>query len=313
MSSTIALCIPAYNAAAYLPTLLSSATKQIFPFDEILVYNDCSTDNTSGIAKALGAIVIEGDINMGCSTGKNRLAAIAKSDWLHFHDADDDLLPNFTQAAYRWVNKNEVADIILMHFQYKDFVTHQLMGEPDYNVEELKINPIKFNIINKVVNFALIKKSSFLAIAGFNTDPNVLYNEDRAFYTKAAIKGLTFDYEPELTCINYYYPGSMSAGNKAKCAKAALNVWTALSEQTGGKYYEEIAGQLLNNATYAATAKDWKSVKRSVSMAKDIYPDIYPAGSKLFRLLYKISPYYSFIFREIVIKYFTMKRIKTLG
>ena len=197
MSSTIALCIPAYNAAAYLPTLLSSAKNQVFLFDEILVYNDCSTDNTADIARRLGATVIEGDINMGCSIGKNRLAAIAKSDWLHFHDADDDLLPNFTQAAHTWINKTKVADIILMHYQYKDFITHQLLGESDYNVEELKKDPVKFNIVNKVVNFAIIKKTSFLNIGGFNTDPSVLYNEDRAFYTKASINGLTFDYEPD--------------------------------------------------------------------------------------------------------------------
>ena len=37
-ASMIALCIPAYNAAIYLPRLLNSAAQQTSPFDEILVF-----------------------------------------------------------------------------------------------------------------------------------------------------------------------------------------------------------------------------------------------------------------------------------
>ena len=101
---SLALCIPAYNAALLLPKLLTSAREQAIPFDEILVYNDCSTDNTAEVARQYGATVVEGDVNSGCSTGKNRLAEVATSDWLHFHDADDDLLPNFTTVAHRWIS-----------------------------------------------------------------------------------------------------------------------------------------------------------------------------------------------------------------
>lgn len=308
--SSIALCIPAYNAAEYLPRLLQSAKAQVIPFDEILVYNDCSTDNTKEIAEKFGATVIEGNVNSGCSTGKNRLAEIAKSDWLHFHDADDELLPNFTNVAHKWMNKPITSDIILMHYQYRDFITQQLMGEPDYTVEEITSDPVRFTITKKVVNFAVIKKVSFLNIGGFNIDASVLYNEDRAFYTRASIAGLSFDYEPELTCINYYYPASMSANNKARCARAALNVWKLVKEKTGEKFNKEIAEQLLANATYAATAKDWKTVNSSVQMAITIFPSVVPLGSRYFQWLYKVVPKKSFFIREILIKYFTEKRRK---
>jgi glycosyltransferase involved in cell wall biosynthesis len=52
--------------------------KQQIPFDEILVYNDCSTDDTAVIAREYGATVITGDVNIGCSAGKNSLAIVAK-------------------------------------------------------------------------------------------------------------------------------------------------------------------------------------------------------------------------------------------
>jgi glycosyltransferase involved in cell wall biosynthesis len=64
-SSTIALLIPASNAARYLPRLLESAVRQCKPFDEIWVYDDCSVDNTAEVAERCGARVIRGDVNRG--------------------------------------------------------------------------------------------------------------------------------------------------------------------------------------------------------------------------------------------------------
>src|SRR5665647_1284501 len=131
--TTLTLCIPAYNAAAYLPTLLIAAKSQKIPFDEILVYDDCSTDDTASIVNNFGVTLIRGDVNKGCSTGKNTLASVAKSEWLHFHDADDLILPNFTEVAHRWIKKEDAPDIVLLHYQYQNFINGESLGEPDYN------------------------------------------------------------------------------------------------------------------------------------------------------------------------------------
>lgn len=309
-NNTLALCIPAYNAASLLPKLLASAADQHIPFDEILVYNDCSTDKTAEVAKSYGAVVVEGDVNRGCSSGKNRLAEVAKSNWLHFHDADDDLLPNFTTVAHRWIDSSNPPDIILMHYHYKVYGTNEFILEPHYDIAALKADPVKFSITDKLVNFAVVKKEPFLEIGGFNTNPEVLYNEDRAFYTRATINGLTLDYEPELTCINYYYEGSMSVKNRAKCAQATWHVWDNVIENTNGLYNKEIAGQLLNNAAFAASAKDWATVKKSIYTAHNIYPLANPGGSKWFKRAFLISPYLSFFLREWVIDNLTSKRKK---
>lgn len=307
-SNTLALCIPAYNAALLLPKLLISAKAQTIPFDEILVYNDCSTDNTSEVARQYGAMVIDGDKNRGCSTCKNNLAEVANSNWLHFHDADDDLLPNFTQVAHRWINKENAPDIILMHFHYVVSGTNQFISEPNYDMEAIIADPIRFNITNKLVNFAIIKKESFLRIGGFNTDLNVLYNEDRAFYSRATINGLSLGYDPELACINYWHESSMSGGNRAKCSKAALHVWKYVIENTGVKYSKEIAEQLLANAAFAASAQDWQTAKLSVKIANKIYAKADPGGSVLFKILYAISPINAYLWREWLLRHVLRKR-----
>src|ERR1051326_8043102 len=113
---TLAMLIPAYNAAGYLPRLLDSAMRQTQPFDEIWVYDDCSNDGTAAVAERYGARGVRGDINCGCSHGKNRLAAETSCDWIHFHDADDELMPNFVECARTWMSDGRF-DVVLFAYE----------------------------------------------------------------------------------------------------------------------------------------------------------------------------------------------------
>ena len=124
---TIALLIPAYNAAPWLPRLLASAKAQTRPFDAIWVYDDCSTDDTAEVAKTNGAQVLLGTVNKGCSAGKNALAAHVDDDWLHFHDADDELLPNFVALANSWIDRG-APDVVLFDYEYRDNETGELLA-----------------------------------------------------------------------------------------------------------------------------------------------------------------------------------------
>jgi glycosyltransferase involved in cell wall biosynthesis len=95
----LSLCIPAYNAEKHLARLLSSVNAQTQPFDEVLVYDDASTDRTAAIAAEYGSRVVSGRTNVGCSRGRNILAREARGEWIHFHDADDAMAPDFVAMA----------------------------------------------------------------------------------------------------------------------------------------------------------------------------------------------------------------------
>ncbi|MGH7884939.1 MAG: glycosyltransferase family 2 protein, partial [Thermodesulfobacteriota bacterium] len=138
LNSRIALCIPAYNAEKYLPRLLESANSQTILFDEILVYNDCSTDMTEEVAMQYGAKVINGDINKGCSYGKNKLTEITNCKWIHFHDADDELYPNFVETAQKWIKKPDCPDVILFSYEYRDHETGNLLSTRHYDSNKLR-------------------------------------------------------------------------------------------------------------------------------------------------------------------------------
>ncbi|HVV54565.1 MAG TPA: glycosyltransferase family 2 protein [Mucilaginibacter sp.] len=302
---TLALCIPAYNAEKYLPKLLQSAKAQAIPFDEILVYNDCSTDDTAQVAEQYGAKVVNGDINRGCSYGKNALAGVIKSDWVHFHDADDDLLPEFTKLVHQWINNSgQDQDVLLLNFDYIDFASGALLGRPNHNVAELQKDPLRYAIKNKIVNFGVYRLSSFLAAGGFDLDENVLYNEDNAFHQRLAKQGLKFDYLPGITCINYRYQASMSASNRLKCARANYHVLAKTASTHGDIYPQELAGQLWICIASLASCQDWSYVRKALALTKKLGYRSPSEGDQFFRNLARIYPFLAVWTREKIIRLF---------
>jgi glycosyltransferase involved in cell wall biosynthesis len=71
----ILVCIPAFNAAKNIADVIERAKKFA---DEIVVYDDGSSDQTRDIVKASGATVIRNPINRGYGAAIKRLFRIAK-------------------------------------------------------------------------------------------------------------------------------------------------------------------------------------------------------------------------------------------
>jgi glycosyltransferase involved in cell wall biosynthesis len=303
--STLALCIPAYNAEKYLPLLLTSAARQIIPFDEILVYNDCSTDNTSVVAEQYGVRVIQGDVNRGCSHGKNILAQNTRCDWIHFHDADDELLPNFTTLAHRWMQAPQCPEVILFNYEYRDYDSRNLLSIRHFDKAEIAKDIIAYTINEQINPFCgLYKKTSFFQAGGYDTDPLVLYNEDKAFHIRLAINGLTFSAENEISIINYRIKTSMSASNVLKCAWANYHVLEKTAATHGNIYPLELSQQLWNCIVTLAACQDWAYVQKAVQLSKKLGYNFSPTGNKRFRTLTMLNPYLAVWFQEKMIRLF---------
>ena len=301
--STLALCIPAYNASNYLPRLLLSAKNQAIPFDEIIVYNDCSGDDTAKVAEHYGAKVINGDVNQGCSFGKNVLAEKTSCQWIHFHDADDELLPNFTLLAHKWMNYENCPDVVLFDYEYRDNDTHELLFVRKFDKENLENDPISYAIQEQINPFCgLYKKDPLLKIGGYDIDPLILYNEDKAFHIKLAINNLTFSVEKEISIINYRVGSSMSVTNQLKCALAQYHVLANIAVTHGELYPIEISNKLWENIASLAAAQNWKYVKMALALANKLGHPHSNKGNTLFNALTHIDPFRAVWLREKMIR-----------
>jgi len=302
---TIALLIPAYNAAEFLPRLLTSAAQQSRSFDSIWVYDDCSSDDTAAVAKEFGANVLSGDVNKGCSVGKNALAAQVEADFLHFHDADDDLKPNFTERAHHWI-RNDPKDVVLFAYEFRDYDTDELISTRVFDPADVSADPRSYTIREQVNPFCgLYRRSSYLRSGGYDEDPDVLYNEDVAFHIRLAFAGLTFAADETVTVVNYRRGDSMSSANQLMCHIAHFAVMKkVLNYENASDYHPEIAANLWKVSGLMAANGDWNNADYAALLAKQLAPITPAAGSAWFRVMSQYSPTLALRTREAAVRIF---------
>jgi glycosyltransferase involved in cell wall biosynthesis len=306
--STLALCIPAYNAAAYLPRILGSARKQNIQFDEILVYDDVSSDNTQQVAESFGARVIRGKKNLGCTWGRKILAEQVQSEWIHFHDADDDMGRNFTALAHIWMVKSEAPDVVLFNYDWIDSATGNVLGKTRFDKLKAEGDPILFTLETQVNPFCgLYRTKSFLEAGGPDTDPEVKNYEDAAMHCKLAQAGLKFSVEEEVAITNYCIPNSMSRtvatyiNNIRSIYHTYKKAFDSLQTYEKFMLYQRAIGlRMWQNTRHAAWVSQWDMINKSIQLAKECGVNEPVLDSKHFRMLCRIHPFYAVVLREMI-------------
>lgn len=296
---TLALAVPAYNAAEFLPRLLRSAEGQSRPFDEIWVYDDCSNDSTAEVAKSFGAQVLVGEVNRGCSVGKNALARVIKSDWIHFHDADDELLPNFVELAHNWMSEGRF-DVVLFDYEERDDSTGEHVAFSRFDAADAMRDARSYAIRRQINPFCgLYRRDAFLRAGGYDEDPQVLYNEDVAMHIGLAFAGLSFSAESQVAIVNHRRTGSMSSANGLKCAQAQFAVLRKTAQRPGAlAYRRELASRLWRVAGVLAAYLDWPTADEAVALASSLAPPSRADGSLPFRAMAWAAPRAAVRFRE---------------
>jgi GT2 family glycosyltransferase len=300
---TLALLIPAYNASAFLPRLLDSAARQTERFDEIWVYDDCSTDDTAKVAEKLGANVVRGEVNRGCTYGKSVLVERTSCDGVHFHDSDDLLMPNFVQCAHKWMSEKN-ADVVCLGCEERWEDSGELISVTAPNDKKLLEDPIGYTIRYKINAISgLYRRSSFLSAGSFDLDPEVLYNEDQACHAKLARAGLVFRGDPTVTVVNLRRRASMWTSNQSAALRAHYHVMRkALAGPQGERNKEAIAENLWGVAAGAASQLDWATADDAARLAVRLAGLSKLPPGRLFRSLCRISPRGALRVREWMIR-----------
>lgn len=92
--------VPAHNRSRVIERAVASALGQRpDPPAQVLVIDDCSTDDTASRAEAAGAQVIRHDTNRGPGGARNTGIYAAAQPWVAFLDSDDEWLPHHLHDA----------------------------------------------------------------------------------------------------------------------------------------------------------------------------------------------------------------------
>lgn len=142
----ISIIIPVYNGSKYLNRCLSSILTSFYTSYEIIVVDDCSTDNSLSIAEDYGTRVYKLPCQSGPAAARNLGANQAKGDILLFLDSDIQIQkgtlsrfsglfrdnPNISAVFGSYDNSPEEKDVVS---QYKNLLHHYTHQHADENAK----------------------------------------------------------------------------------------------------------------------------------------------------------------------------------
>ncbi|WP_439697066.1 glycosyltransferase family 2 protein [Mucilaginibacter sp. AW1-7] len=183
-----ALLVPCFNAARYIGQFLQNLSALHRPFDEVIFFDDASTDGTAELLTARGFRVIHGKENRGPGFARNRLAEAASSPYIHFHDIDDEFNPSFLILTG---SKLASADVVLGFADWIDAATRQPVIQWRYEEGGIAADPLAYFVCHPlgVIN-TVYKKAAFLAVQGFSENINCW--EDADLHIRLAASGARF-------------------------------------------------------------------------------------------------------------------------
>lgn len=114
MSESIALCLIVRNESANLRACVESFAGA---FDELVVVDTGSTDDTKAIAASLGATVVDHAWRDDFSAARQMSFDMAKADWLIWADADERLAPGCASKIRQAVSR--MGDQAIAYFKRK--------------------------------------------------------------------------------------------------------------------------------------------------------------------------------------------------
>lgn len=162
----VSVVVITYNSSSTITETLESVRKQTYKNIELIVSDDCSTDNTVEIVKAwmrehqtcfAGVKIIESNVNTGVAPNVNRGVRNSKGEWIKGLSGDDRLLENSIKDYIEFVSENPECNICFgrLHFwgddknavkKSEEYYTHEFYPyiQANYKKQWKKIQGVLF-------------------------------------------------------------------------------------------------------------------------------------------------------------------------
>lgn len=214
MNDLVSIIMPSYNTAKYIAAAIVSVQNQTYTNWELVVVDDCSTDDTDKVVKPLLSDAriryLKNEKNSGAAVSRNRALREAKGKWIAFLDSDDIWVPEKLEKQIRFMEQNGYA------FTYTDYMI-QLNGTwlPYIYTGPSVVNRRK---MYDYCYFSTITVMYDREKIGLIQIENLRKNNDYAMWLQVIEKSDCYRL-PE--CMSYYikHEGSVSSGKKWKLIK----------------------------------------------------------------------------------------------
>ncbi len=211
MNETVSIIMPSYNTAEYIPQTIDSVLAQTYRDWELIIVDDCSTDNTDEVVgryKDPRIRYLKNDVNSGAAVSRNRALREAKGRYIAFLDSDDLWERDKLEAQLAFMKEKGYA------FSYTDYQIIYMDGNAADHIITGPNRVCKW----KLYCYCYFFTSTVLydsSVVGLIQIADLKKNNDYAMWFQAAEKT---DMRRLPRCLSYYRRRreSISSGSKLK-------------------------------------------------------------------------------------------------
>ena len=205
MKPKISVVIPVFNGAKYLPRCLDSLIMQTFKDWIAICIDDGSTDETASVlnkyAKKDKRFIIVHKKNAGVSAARNDGIKLAKTEYIHFMDADDVIDENYYQEIMNYANDID-ADVYGTGFVSNSKYSSNLIYKKLHVLQTLFGKLFWTQALIKSFVWRYIFKTDFIKKNKLHFDTNLISQEDAIFVLNSFVLSDKIVIIPN---VNYHY------------------------------------------------------------------------------------------------------------
>jgi hypothetical protein len=248
----VAAIVPHWNRSGLLRALLASLSRQTRPFDEIVVVDNGSTDDSAEVAEGAGVQFVRLERNLGFAAAVNRGIDATAADWVAILNNDVSLEPDWLEA-------------LAAEAPAADFATGKILSSADparidatfdeisrgacaYRCGAGRMDSPLWNQPRRIrmapMTAAIFRRRLFENL-GYLDESFESYLEDVEFGLRCALAGHEGLYVPRARA---YHQGSATSGawNKDTIRRISRNQVLLAAKHFGGQpRWPVLAGQLL--------------------------------------------------------------------
>lgn len=194
----ISVIVPSWNYGFFLDKAVRSLVHQTRPFDEVVIVDDCSDDDTAVLGPELVARFgpdqrmryVRNTERRGIVWNLNHYLPKLRSEWVCMVSADDWVAPTFVEAHERSIVEHGHDWRAAIHYSGARYtVTHRPTDRPELDGLVIGLDPWdpdRLRVQNFVHGSAVIRRSVLTELGGF-VDAEV--EEDHATWRRFADAG----------------------------------------------------------------------------------------------------------------------------
>lgn len=175
----VSLIIPNYNYARPLEECLRAALAQTHPDTEVIVVDDCSTDDSPRVAESFGVRVIRTPENVGAPGARNHGAAHADGDVLMFVDSDVALAPDAVARAVALLESDAGIGAVCGTYDPDPLFVDSLAEQYRALQQHYWLVEDEGEITTSYTAILAVRRAVFTALAGFH--PTMRHTDNAEF------------------------------------------------------------------------------------------------------------------------------------